>query len=105
MQCDAPCGLAQLLSRRLSVSPTRPATKQPPHAFRGILQNALEPYVERFIEQTVRDLLPCHLELGVDLRFHLPLAEEVGREGMDRRDARDLELRECFVQPAPLVRG
>ena len=93
------------LERRLPRDRARPRARrqiappqQPPHPFAGMVEDFLEPSLERGVEHLARHVLGRDLEHRIDLRFHRPLAQQVGAERMNRPDARFFQLLERQIE-------
>ena len=70
------------------------AAEDAPDAGSRVGEHGLEPAVEGAVEERAGDVVRRHLEERVDAGLDRPLAQEVGAEGVDRPDARLLQLRE-----------
>ena len=64
----------------------------------------LEPAIEDPCEEPTGDVVGSDLELRVDPRLDGSLAQQLRTEGVDRADARRLELRQRLLQARPLRR-
>ena len=91
-------GSPQAGSRPYRVGTACPSSEDPPHAFRGIRERALEPGVEGTVQELALLVLRCDLEERVHSGLDRALAQQVGTEAVDRPDVSDLELAECTVQ-------
>src|SRR5581483_3170154 len=87
------------LPRAVSPVPCAAPGQDAADAGMRVRELALEPAVE----ERARLVLGRDLEERIDAGLDGPLVQEVGAEGVDRPDARELELRERPVEIRPLV--
>ena len=94
-------GVAKLAARTQRIETARRAPQHTPHAFRRILQHALEPLVEAAVDQSGL-LVGRHLEEWVDAGLHRSFVQQVGAEGVKRRNTSNLELSERRIEASDL---
>ena len=79
--------------------------QQPAHPLARLVEDSLEPSLERRVEHLARNVFGRDFEHRIDARFHRPLAQQVGAERMNRSDPRFFELLERQVETrAPFAR-
>jgi hypothetical protein len=89
-------------ARAARIGAARTPAQQASHALGRIRERRLEPIVERTLEQPRRLVGRRNREQRVDARLDGAFLEQIAAERVDRRDARELELLERGVEPAPL---
>src|SRR5580658_8130382 len=79
------------LERRVPCDLTRPGARrqiappqQPPHALARLVEDTLEPSLERRVEHLVRNVFGRDFEHRIDARLNRPLAQQVGTKRMNR---------------------
>ena len=101
MFAQAVHGRAQLLTRH---HPIGPAPQHAANAFGRIGEHPLEPAIKGFVRKGLRFLVGGNLEQRVDARLDRALVKKVGAEGVDRTDARQLQLLQRTIEPSAVFR-